>query len=33
MTKYNARHMLRSLVEICRLAGYKGLIISIDELD
>ncbi|MDD3879809.1 MAG: DUF2791 family P-loop domain-containing protein [Syntrophomonas sp.] len=25
--------MLRSLVEICRLAGYKGLIISIDELD
>ncbi|WP_276621141.1 BREX system ATP-binding domain-containing protein [Syntrophomonas wolfei] len=33
VTKYNARHMLRSLVEICRLAGYKGLIISIDELD
>ena len=33
VTKYNARHMLRSLVEVCCLAGYKGLIISIDNLE
>ena len=33
ITKYNARHMLRSLVEVCRLAGYKGLVISIDDMD
>jgi Protein of unknown function (DUF2791). len=33
ITKYNARHMLRSLVEVCCLAGYKGLIISIDNLE
>jgi hypothetical protein len=25
--------MLRSLVEVCRLAGYKGLVISIDDMD
>ena len=33
ITKYNARHMLRSLVEICCLAGYKGLVISIDNME
>ncbi|MDD3269727.1 MAG: DUF2791 family P-loop domain-containing protein [Syntrophomonadaceae bacterium] len=33
ITKYNARHMLRSLVEICRLAGYKGLVIAIDDME
>ena len=33
ITKYNARHMLRSLVEVCRLAGYKGLVISIDDME
>ncbi len=33
ITKYNARHMLRSLVEVCCLAGYKGLIVSIDNLE
>lgn len=33
ITKYNARHMLRSLVEVCRLTGYKGLVISIDEME
>ncbi|HWQ72479.1 MAG TPA: BREX system ATP-binding domain-containing protein [Desulfitobacteriaceae bacterium] len=33
ITKYNARHMLRSLVEVCCLAGYKGLVISIDNLE
>ncbi|MDD3363818.1 MAG: DUF2791 family P-loop domain-containing protein, partial [Syntrophomonas sp.] len=33
ITKYNARHMLRSLVEVCTLAGYKGLVISIDDME
>ncbi|MHB8125261.1 MAG: BREX system ATP-binding domain-containing protein [Desulfitobacteriaceae bacterium] len=33
ITKYNARHMLRSLIEVCCLAGYKGLIISIDNME
>lgn len=33
ITKYNARHMLRSLVEVCRLSGYKGLVISIDDME
>ncbi len=33
ITKYNARHMLRSLVEVCYLAGYKGLVISIDNIE
>lgn len=33
ITKYNARHMLRSLVEVCRLAGYQGLVIAIDNME
>ncbi len=33
VSKYNARHMLRSLIEIVKLAGYKGIIVAIDELD
>jgi hypothetical protein len=33
ITKYNARHMLRSLIEIVRLAGYKGLAIGIDDME
>ena len=33
ITKYNARHMLRSLVEVCCLAGSKGLVISIDNME
>jgi len=33
ITKHNARHMLRSLIEIVRLAGYKGLVVGIDDLD
>ena len=33
VTKYNARHMLRSLVEVCCLAGFKGLVISIDNME
>ena len=33
INRYNARHMLRSLVEICRMAGYNGVVISIDNME
>ena len=33
ITKYNARHMLRSLSEVVRLGGYSGLLVCIDDLD
>lgn len=33
ITKFNARHMLRSLSEVVRLAGYAGLFITIDNLE
>jgi hypothetical protein len=33
ITKYNARHMLRSLVEIIRMAGFSGLVIGIDDME
>ena len=33
ITKHNARHMLRSLVEIIKLAGYSGLVVGIDNLE
>ena len=33
ITKYNARHMLRSLAEIIRMGGYSGLFITIDDLE
>ncbi len=33
ITKYNARHMLRSLAEITRMGGYSGLFITIDSLE
>jgi len=33
ITKYNARHMLRSLVEVIKSAGYKGMLIGIDDLE
>lgn len=33
ITKYNARHMLRSLAELVRMGGYSGLFISIDNLE
>jgi Cdc6-like AAA superfamily ATPase len=33
ITKYNARHMLRSAIEIMRLAGYAGLAVTVDDLD
>jgi hypothetical protein len=31
--KHNARHMLRSLIEVIKMAGYDGLIIAVDDLD
>ena len=33
ITKFNARHMLRSLSELVRLSGYKGLFIAVDNLE
>jgi len=33
VTKYNARHMLRSLIEVLRLAGIPGLLVIIDHVD
>jgi len=33
ISKTNARHMLRSLIEIVRLSGYKGLAVAIDNLE
>ena len=33
ITKYNARHMLRSLCELIRLSGKKGILVLVDDLD
>jgi hypothetical protein len=33
IAKHNARHMLRSLIEIIKMAGYSGLIVAVDDLD
>ena len=33
ITKYNARHLLRSLCELVRLAGYQGLLIVIHDME
>ncbi len=33
ITKYNARHMLRSLAEVVRMGGYSGLFIAVDDLE
>lgn len=33
ITKLNARHMLRSLAEIVRLSGYKGILVCIDDME
>ena len=33
IAKHNARHMLRSLVEVIKMAGYSGLIVAVDDLD
>lgn len=33
ITKYNARHMLRSLIEVIVFAGYTGLVVTVDNLE
>ena len=33
ITKYNARHMLRSLAEVIHMGGYSGLFVTIDDLE
>ena len=33
ITKYNARHMLRSLAELVHMGGYSGLFVVIDDLE
>lgn len=33
ITKYNARHMLRSLAELVRMGGFSGLFITIDDME
>ncbi|MBQ9329303.1 MAG: DUF2791 family P-loop domain-containing protein [Solobacterium sp.] len=33
ITKFNARHMLRSLAEMIRIGGNAGLIVLVDDLD
>ena len=33
ISRYNARHMLRSLAEVIHMGGYSGLFISIDNLE
>ena len=33
ITRYNARHMLRSLAEVIHMGGYSGLFIAIDNLE
>lgn len=33
ITKYNARHMLRSLAEVVHMGGYAGLFVTVDDLD
>ena len=33
ITKYNARHMLRSLAQVVHLGGHPGLMICIDDME
>lgn len=33
ITKYNARYLLRSLAEVVHLAGYAGLMVTIDDME
>lgn len=33
ITKYNARHMLRSMAELVRMGGYSGLFVTVDDLE
>ncbi len=33
ITKYNARHMLRSLAEVIHMGGYAGLFVAVDDME
>lgn len=33
ITKFNARHMLRSLAEVVKIAGYSGLLVTVDNVE
>lgn len=33
ITKYNARHMLRSLAEVVHMGGYAGIFTAVDDMD
>lgn len=33
ITKYNARHMLRSLAEVIHMGGFSGLFVTVDDLE
>ncbi len=33
VTKYNARHMLRSLTEVIRMGGHPGLLVTVDDME
>ena len=33
ITKYNARHMLRSLAEVVRMGGFSGLFMAVDNME
>lgn len=33
ITRYNARHMLRSLAEVIHIGGHAGLFVTVDDLD
>lgn len=33
ITKYNARHMLRSLAELVHMGGYSGLFVTVDDME
>ena len=33
VTKYNARHLLRSLCEVIHISGYRGLVVTADDLE
>lgn len=33
ITKYNARHMLRSMAEVIHIGGYSGLFVAVDDLE
>lgn len=33
ITRYNARHMLRSLAEVVHMGGYAGIVVTIDNME